>query len=80
MCFLSGVRGGEEKNRRAESSDKQLHGSLFGRQVGMSCGLPAGRTAAHSRDGTGRRETAVRQTVAPRRYFFFRYSNSRVVD
>lgn len=36
------MRGGEKKNRHADSSDKQLHRSLFGRQAGMSSGLLVG--------------------------------------
>ncbi|GLD63437.1 uncharacterized protein AKAME5_001506200 [Lates japonicus] len=44
------VRGGEKKNRHADSSDKQLHRSLFGWQVGMSSGLLAGQETEYSRD------------------------------
>eukprot|EP00064_Thunnus_orientalis_P002799 superscaffoldBa00000215_g2807 len=55
------VRGGEKKNRHADSSDKQLHHSLFGRQVWMSCGLLAWQKIEYSRDReeNGQRENTV---------------------
>lgn len=60
MCFLSAmVRGRrEKKNRHADSSDKQLHRSLFGRQVRMSSGRLAEERMEYSREtesGNGQR-------------------------
>ncbi|XP_037618519.1 uncharacterized protein LOC119484032 [Sebastes umbrosus] len=45
---------GEKKNRHADSSDKQLHRGLFGRQAGMSSGRLAGQKIEYSRDGGGK--------------------------
>lgn len=67
MCLLSGVQRREgEKNWRADSSDKQLHRSLFGRQVGMSSALMAGKMIHHHRK-IGQRRNAGE--VTSRVYF-----------
>lgn len=52
------MRGGEEKNRHADSFDKQLHCGSFGRQVGMSAGLLVGQKIECTRGGeeNGQRE------------------------
>lgn len=55
------MRGGEKKNRHTDSPDKQLHRSLFGRQVGMSSGLLPGQKIEYSRED--REENAQRENT-----------------
>ena len=67
------MRGGEKKNRHADSSDKQLHRGLFGRQLEMSSGLLPGQKIEYSREGeeNGQRENTGETTTGTTPGFYF---------
>lgn len=70
--FPRQVRGGKKENRHADSSDKQLHSSLFGRQVGMSSGPLVGHTTEYSRNGgeNGQRENTAETNTDDTGFYF----------